>query len=324
MVVRSKPCSRKRASAVSKISRRVSSLAFRCGTARTLVVLEHVQSIERSACPRCPARLNAFRLPRSARIALVQPLRPFRCPTVHGSSDAASSGGCRGAPRDGRHDDGCPTPGPRLDDDARRAACGPACRPAAERASARHVHRAQRYRQRGDGAAPAGAVSAGCRDCRAAGTRRGAPAVAAGRQSIAVHVRALRAAHDVRGGVLLRAPPSRRGARQHDQHQSGPVLYPAWAAWWRENAGLSRDQWVAKGFADAGLHVADPVDERFALELMAQVGGLVGHLKFNALYLLSRSAAIAPQLAPRGRGGRRAWAASRRGPHSGSHRPPRA
>ena len=67
--------------------------------------------------------------------------------------------------------------------------------------------------------------------------------------------------------------------------------YPAWDAWWRQNAGLSRDQWVAKGFAAAGLHVADPIDARFALELIAEAGGPRGHLRFNALQVLGRSAA---------------------------------
>jgi outer membrane protein assembly factor BamB len=69
------------------------------------------------------------------------------------------------------------------------------------------------------------------------------------------------------------------------------LYYPAWEAWWRENAGLSRDEWVAKGFAAAGLHVADPIDDRVALELMAHVGGPRGHLQFNALHLLARPAA---------------------------------
>src|SRR5580704_13521489 len=41
------------------------------------------------------------------------------------------------------------------------------------------------------------------------------------------------------------------------------VYYPRWAAWWEANRGFSQHQWVLNGFAAAGLHVVEPIDERF-------------------------------------------------------------
>ncbi len=75
------------------------------------------------------------------------------------------------------------------------------------------------------------------------------------------------------------------------------LYYPAWDAWWRENGHLPQAAWIANSFAAAGLHVAEPIDDRFALELIEVTGGGVEHLRFNALRLLGRASA----------GVRRAW-----------------
>lgn len=69
------------------------------------------------------------------------------------------------------------------------------------------------------------------------------------------------------------------------------MYYEDWAAWWRENRQLTQDAWIAKGFADIGLHVADPIDERYALELMGAMGGPTGYLRFNAERVLRRATA---------------------------------
>jgi WD40 repeat protein len=63
--------------------------------------------------------------------------------------------------------------------------------------------------------------------------------------------------------------------------------YPRWAAWWQKNKDLSQQQWRLDGFAAAGLHVTEPVDQRFALELIEQVGHNTKYLAFNARHLLA-------------------------------------
>ena len=66
--------------------------------------------------------------------------------------------------------------------------------------------------------------------------------------------------------------------------------YAPWAAWWKENGKLSRKRWILDGFAAAGLHVADPVDERFGLELIEVLGRIDApkdYLSRNARRLLS-------------------------------------
>jgi hypothetical protein len=60
------------------------------------------------------------------------------------------------------------------------------------------------------------------------------------------------------------------------------MYYPRWRAWWDTNRGLSQHQWIHNGFVAAGLHVVEPVDERFALELIDIIGRGQGHLVFNA------------------------------------------
>jgi len=50
------------------------------------------------------------------------------------------------------------------------------------------------------------------------------------------------------------------------------LYYPRWAGWWEANKRLSQHQWMLNGFAAQGLHVSEPIDERFALELMEVVG----------------------------------------------------
>ncbi len=51
------------------------------------------------------------------------------------------------------------------------------------------------------------------------------------------------------------------------------MYYPRWAAWWEANRKLPRERWVLDGFAAIGLHAAQPVDERFGLELIELLPG---------------------------------------------------
>jgi hypothetical protein len=60
------------------------------------------------------------------------------------------------------------------------------------------------------------------------------------------------------------------------------MYYPRWLAWWDANRGLSQRQWIHNGCVAAGLHVVEPVDQRFALELIEIIGRGQGHLVFNA------------------------------------------
>ena len=63
--------------------------------------------------------------------------------------------------------------------------------------------------------------------------------------------------------------------------------YPRWAAWWQKNQDLSQRRWALDGFATAGLHPTEPIDERFALELIEQVGHNRNYLSFNSSRTLS-------------------------------------
>ena len=65
------------------------------------------------------------------------------------------------------------------------------------------------------------------------------------------------------------------------------MYYPRWAAWWEANKGLSQHQWMLNGFAAQGLHVAEPMDERFALELIETAGRWDDYRSFNARRLLA-------------------------------------
>jgi hypothetical protein len=68
------------------------------------------------------------------------------------------------------------------------------------------------------------------------------------------------------------------------------MWYPKWALWWEANQNLPLRQWKLNGFADAGLQVADPVDQRFALELVEAIGRKSPeYLSRNAKILLSEA-----------------------------------
>jgi hypothetical protein len=65
------------------------------------------------------------------------------------------------------------------------------------------------------------------------------------------------------------------------------MYYPRWASWWEANRGFSQQRWISDGFATKGLHVVEPVDEQFGLELIELIGRDRGYLNFNATRLLA-------------------------------------
>jgi len=65
------------------------------------------------------------------------------------------------------------------------------------------------------------------------------------------------------------------------------MFYPRWAAWWAANQKFDRKRWALDGFAAAGLHVSDPVDERFGLELIDVLGHGYSYSATNAARVLS-------------------------------------
>jgi hypothetical protein len=67
------------------------------------------------------------------------------------------------------------------------------------------------------------------------------------------------------------------------------MYYPRWAAWWEENRHFSQHRWILDGFAAAGLHVADQVDEQFGLELIEVMGRADDYRAFNAKRLLANA-----------------------------------
>lgn len=64
------------------------------------------------------------------------------------------------------------------------------------------------------------------------------------------------------------------------------MYYPRWLSWWEENRGLPQQRWIQDGFAAKALHVVEPVDEQFGLELIELIGQDRGYLNFNAKRLL--------------------------------------
>jgi len=64
------------------------------------------------------------------------------------------------------------------------------------------------------------------------------------------------------------------------------LYYPRWITWWEKNRALSQREWVLNGFAAQGLHVADPINKRFALELLGLLGDKRFYVAFNAKRLL--------------------------------------
>jgi PQQ-like domain len=68
------------------------------------------------------------------------------------------------------------------------------------------------------------------------------------------------------------------------------MYYPLWLSWWEANRGLPQKRWIQDGFAVKGLHVVEPVDEQFGLELIELIGQDRGYLNFNAKRLLRDAA----------------------------------
>jgi hypothetical protein len=68
------------------------------------------------------------------------------------------------------------------------------------------------------------------------------------------------------------------------------MYYPRWLSWWEANRGLPQQRWIHDGFAMKGLHVVEPVDEQFGLELIELMGHDRGYLNFNARRLLADAA----------------------------------
>ena len=65
------------------------------------------------------------------------------------------------------------------------------------------------------------------------------------------------------------------------------MYYPRWLSWWEANRGLPQQRWIQDGFAAKALHVVEPVDEQFGLELIELIGHDRGYLNFNAKRLLT-------------------------------------
>ena len=72
---------------------------------------------------------------------------------------------------------------------------------------------------------------------------------------------------------------------------SDPAL---WRAWWKDNEGRDRQEWVAAGFRAAGYPVGSPLRLRHVHVLLEAVGAAEPHLSENArralMRLLRRSA----------------------------------
>jgi hypothetical protein len=66
------------------------------------------------------------------------------------------------------------------------------------------------------------------------------------------------------------------------------VFYPRWEAWWKANQGLPRHRWILDGFRARGLPAAEPVDERFGLALMDEMGRYDDFRALNAERLLGQ------------------------------------
>lgn len=78
------------------------------------------------------------------------------------------------------------------------------------------------------------------------------------------------------------------------------MFYPRWKSWWDTHQNLTRLQWILEGFKEGGLHVIDPPDEQFGLELIRALTDRREYYSLNALRLLRRSSTS----------GRRAWVRS--------------
>jgi len=68
------------------------------------------------------------------------------------------------------------------------------------------------------------------------------------------------------------------------------MYYPRWLSWWEANRGLPQQRWIHDGFAAKGLHIVEPADEQFGLELIEIIGRDRGYLNFNARRLLADAA----------------------------------
>ena len=69
------------------------------------------------------------------------------------------------------------------------------------------------------------------------------------------------------------------------------MFYPRWEAWWEGNRHVPRLQWVLNGFREDGLHVVEPPDERFGLELIQTLAAKRQYYAVNARRLLLRVSA---------------------------------
>jgi outer membrane protein assembly factor BamB len=70
------------------------------------------------------------------------------------------------------------------------------------------------------------------------------------------------------------------------------IYYPRWAAWYQANRHLSQHQWILSGFAAKRLHSVEPLDERFAFELIGVIGrgrDYHDYHAFNARRLLAKA-----------------------------------
>src|SRR6266853_1654911 len=56
------------------------------------------------------------------------------------------------------------------------------------------------------------------------------------------------------------------------------MYYPRWLSWWEANRGLPQQRWIHDGFAAKGLHIVEPADEQFGLELIEIIGRDRGYL----------------------------------------------
>ena len=64
------------------------------------------------------------------------------------------------------------------------------------------------------------------------------------------------------------------------------MFYPRWKLWWEANRGVPRIQWILNGFREGGLHVTDPPDEKFGLELVDALMDKREYYAINAQRLL--------------------------------------
>ena len=67
------------------------------------------------------------------------------------------------------------------------------------------------------------------------------------------------------------------------------LFYTRWAKWWDANKDFSVDRWVRDGFVERGLHPSNPVDDRFAMELIETLTDERQFVVINASVLLRQA-----------------------------------